>query len=136
TNDNNASCNNISASGGSSYNLTRDASSTVTINFTHASNRSNLTTGTYYLDIGNVTSNSNSTEDNASNLYDEGASVSLSTAWAGLEDCGGIGASNPDCWIVYYLDVPGTQDPGGYYTGYCWCGRQDTTPEGDCGTCT
>ncbi|MCK4335318.1 MAG: hypothetical protein KAW40_01195, partial [Candidatus Aenigmarchaeota archaeon] len=35
TNDNNASCNNITANGGTGYNLTRDASSTVDINFSH-----------------------------------------------------------------------------------------------------
>ena len=136
TNDNNASCNNITASGGTGYNLTRDASSTVDINFSHTSNRSNLTTGTYTFDIGNVTYNSNYTANNAADLYDTASSDPLLISWVGLEDCGGINATDPDCWMMYYLDVPGAQAPGSYYTGYCWCGRQPGTGEGDCGTCT
>ena len=133
TNDNNASCNNITANGGTSYNLTRDASSTVDINFSHASNRSNLTTGTYEIDIGNVTYNSNYTANNATDLYDTASSDPLLITWVGLEDCSSINATDPDCWMMYYLDVPGAQEPGSYETGYCWCGSQSGT---SCGTCT
>lgn len=136
TSDNNASCNNITANGGSSYNLTRDSSSTVDINFSHTSNRSNLTTGTYTLDIGNVTYNANSTENNATNLYDTGSSEVLLIAWVGMETCGNVDENNPDCWAMYYLDVPAAQEPGNYYTGYCWCGRQQGTAEANCGSCT
>lgn len=136
TNDNNASCNNISSNGGTSYNLTRDASSTVDINFSHASNHTSLTTGSHDILIGNVTYNSDYAENNATGLYDAGTSSPLSTSWIGMENCGGINATDPNCWIMYYLDVPGNQQPGTYVAGYCWCGRQVGSPEGDCGSCT
>jgi len=131
---NNASCNNISANGGTAYNLTVDATSTVTINFTHASNRTNLTTGTNTLDIGNVTYNSNSTENNATALLGNSTATSLSTSWVGMEECGTLG-DGANCWETYFLDVPAGQAPGVYITGYCWCGRQQDTSDTNCGTC-
>ena len=135
TNDNNASCNSIAANGGTSYNLTVDQSSTVNINFTHAGNRTNLTDGTNTLNIGNVTYNSNSTANNGTNLLNAGTSESLSTSWDGMEICGTLGGG-ANCWATYFLDVPATQPPGVYITGYCWCGRQVGSDIGNCGSCT
>jgi hypothetical protein len=134
TDDNNASNNNF-WNPGTGYNLTVDSSSTVNINFTHASNRSNLTTGTYTIDIGNVTYNSNSTARDGSNLYDAGTSEAMSTSWIGMETCGDLG-DNGNCWATYFLDVPDQQEPGAYEAGYCWCGRQTTADISVCGSCT
>jgi len=134
TTDNNASNNNF-WNPGTGYNLTVDASSTVNINFTHASNRTNLTTGTYYLGIGNVTYNSNSTARGGINLADASGSEALSTSWDDLETCDNL-ADDGNCWLAYFLDVPAAQEPGSYEAGYCWCGRQQGTAEANCGSCT
>lgn len=123
--------------GGSGYNLTVNSETTVTINFTQTSNRSNLTTGTYILDIGNVTTNSNSTKDNGTNLpTNESATALEYLSWRGMEDCEGIAETGGHCWITYFLGVPTDQAPGSYETGYCWCGRQQGTADTNCGTCT
>jgi hypothetical protein len=135
TNDNNASCNTGGPSSGSGLNLTVDPSSTVSINFTHATNRTNLTDGINTLNIGNVTSNSNSTANSGTNLLDAGTSTGLSMTWMEMETCGTLGTSS-NCWSAYFLDVPAAQAPGVYKIGYCWCGRQQGTAEANCGTCT
>lgn len=135
TNDNNATCNNASANGGTDYNLTIGTESTVNVNFTHASNRSNLTTGTYIIDIGNVTSNSNSTANNGSNLLNATESISLNNSWGVMENCTSL-VDGENCWVTYFLDVPINQPPGTYITGYCWCGRETNKAETLCGTCT
>lgn len=135
TTDINATCNTGGAGGGTGFNLTVDASSTVDINFTHASNRSNLTDSTNIIEIANVTTNSNITANNGENLYDAGTSTTLSTAWQGMETCGTLG-DGANCWTTYFLDIPASQPPGTYIVGYCWCGRQQGTAEGNCGTCT
>lgn len=123
--------------GGSGYNLTVNSETTVIINFTQASNRSNLTTGTFTLDIGNVTTNSNTTEDNGSNLLDNSTATALAyITWLGMEDCEGIAETGGDCWVTYFLGVPTDQAPGNYQTGYCWCGRQQGIADSYCGTCT
>ncbi len=130
----NASCNTGGADGGTGYNLTVDTSSTVNINFSHASNRTNLTDGTNTFDIGNVTYNSNSTS-NTGPILDNSTAASLSNGWGGMETCGTLG-DGANCWAAYFLDIPTAQAPGVYLTGYCWCGRQQGTSEGNCGTCT
>jgi hypothetical protein len=134
TNDNNATCNTGGPDSGTGFNLTVDQSSTVNINFTHAANRSNLTDGTYTIMIANVTTHSNATANNGTNLLDAGTSITLSTSWQGMETCGTLG-DGANCWITYFLDVPAAQPPGTYIVGYCWCGRQEGTAEGNCGTC-
>lgn len=135
TNDNNATCNNVTANGGTGYNITVDQSSTVNINFTHASNRTNLTDGTNTLNIVNVTYNSNATANDGANLLNATSSEPLNTSWIGMETCGTLG-DGANCWATYFLDVPASTPPGVYVTGYCWCGRQQATDEGNCGTCT
>jgi len=136
TDNNNASCNNITANGGTGYNLTVDASSTVSVNFTQASNRTNLTDGTNTIVINaNLTYNSNSTNNTASNLLDPAVSEALSNSWKAMENCTNLGGS-ADCWSTYFLDIPDGQAPGNYYTGYCWCGREINKAESLCGTCT
>jgi hypothetical protein len=137
----NASCNNITVNltGGTAYNLTVDATSTVNVNFTHASNRTNLTTGTYYLAIANVTYNSNSTANfNETELHDPDDSDPMEDGdggnWGPLEDCDNLG-DNKNCWITYYIDIPSYQPPGNYFTGYCWCGRDVNGAETLCGEC-
>jgi len=135
TNDNNASCNTAGPNSGTAYNLTVDSSSTVSINFTHASNRTNLTDGTNILIIGNVTTHSNSTANNGTNLLNAATSTSLSNSWQGMETCGTVGNAG-NCWSAYFLDIPANQPPGTYLTGYCWCGRQTTTDINNCGSCT
>ena len=135
---NNGSCNwGIGQNGGSGYNITVETETTVTVNFTQTSNRSNLTTGTYIIDIANVTTNSNTTEDNGTNLLDNATATALTyITWVGMEDCEGISEAGGDCWITYFLGVPTDQSPGNYWTGYCWCGRQQGTADSNCGTCT
>lgn len=138
TNDNNATCNNITEEqpGGTGYNLTVDGSSTTDINFTHAVNRTNLTDGTNEIDINyNLTYNSNSTFNNASNLLDTSLSETINTTWDVMENCTAL-SDNENCWATYFLDIPDGQAPGNYYIGYCWCGRRTGTAEGNCGTCT
>ncbi len=135
TNDNNATGNDDGPGGGTGYNLTVGTESTVNVNFTHAANRTNLTTGSSYLGIGNVTTNSNSTANDGANLMDPSGSTSLSNSWKAMEDCENLG-DGANCWITYFLDVPVNQPPGNYNAGYCWCGRQTGTSESNCGTCT
>lgn len=136
TSDNNGTCNwGVGLNGGTGYNITVDQSSTVNINFTHATNRTNMTDGTNFLDIGNVTYNSNSTEDNSTLLITPGDSEAMSMSWVEMETCGTL-SDGVSCWSTYFLDVPITQPPGTYKIGYCWCGRQQGTGEGNCGTCT
>lgn len=136
TNNNNATCNNITTNGGTGYNLTVDPSSTVSINFTHATNRTNLTDGVNTISIdANLTYHSNSTANNASNLKDAATSTALSNSWKAMENCTSLTDSD-NCWSTYFLDIPLNQAPGNYWTGYCWCGRQTGTAEGNCGTCT
>jgi hypothetical protein len=135
TNDNNASCNTGGPDSGTGFNLTVDQSSTVSINFTYSSNRTNLTDGTYIINIANVTTHSNSTANNGTNLLDAVTSTALSTSWQGMETCGNLG-DGTNCWITYFLDIPAVQPPGTYIVGYCWCGRQQGTDEVNCGTCT
>jgi hypothetical protein len=134
SNGNNASCNNNAANGGSTFNLTVDASSTVSINFSHASNRTNLTTESYYIGIGNVTYHANSTANNGTNIFSNGTAISLTNGWSGMETCESS-SINSNCWATYFLSVPAGQQPGVYVTGYCWCGRQEGTSESNCGTC-
>ncbi len=134
TNDNNASCNTGGPDSGTGFNLTVDQSSTVSINFTYSSNRTNLTDGTYIINIANVTTHSNSTANNGTNLLDAGTSTTFNTSWQGMETCGTLG-DGANCWITYFLDIPAGQPPGTYIVGYCWCGRQQATDEVNCGTC-
>jgi len=142
TDGNNATCNSgYWLYSGTGYNITINSESTVNINFTHASNRSNLTTGTYNIDIGNVTYNSNSTNSTGAptgnDLWDNSTATALSTSWIQMEDCDNNDKTNkPNCWVTYFLNVPSGQEPGDYETGYCWCGRQTTKAESLCGTCT
>ncbi len=138
TRGNNATCNwGQGDNGGSGYNLTLGTETTVNVNFTHASNRSNLTTGTYEIGIANVTYNSNSTEDNGSNMLNNDTATALSTNWDEMEDCTNLDKSTKtDCWETYFLNVPSAQPPGDYETGYCWCGRRTNTAETNCGSCT
>lgn len=136
TTNNNGTCNNITANGGTGYNLTVDASSTVNINFTHATNRTNLTDGSNVIMIdSNLTYNSNNTENKASQLMSPALSEALTNGWKAMGNCTNLGDSE-NCWITYFLDIPTNQAPGNYWTGYCWCGRQTGTSESNCGTCT
>ena len=135
TNDNNASCNTAGPGGGTGYNLTVGTESTVNVNFTHSSNRTDLTDGSNSIGIGNVTTNSNSTANDGANLLDASTSTPLSNSWTLMEDCENLG-DGTNCWITYFLDVPAEQPPGTYIAGYCWCGRQTGTSESNCGTCT
>ena len=136
TNNNNGTCNSITANSGTGYNISVDGSSTVNINFTHASNRTNLTDGSNDILIdSNLTYNSNNTENNASQLRDPVLSEALKLAWKEMGNCTNL-AVNDNCWATYFLDIPSGQSPGNYYTGYCWCGRQVGTTETNCGTCT
>ncbi len=137
TTGNNATCNwGQGDNGGSGYNLTVDPSSTVNLNFTHASNRTNLTDGTNVIMIlDNVTYHSNSTEDNGTAIMNNDTAVSLGISWVGQETCGNLGDGS-DCWSTYFLDVVAGQPPGNYQTGYCWCGRQQGSVDSNCGTCT
>lgn len=129
----NATCN-TGGPGGTGFNLTVDPSSTVSINFSHAGNRTNLTDGTNTFNIGNVTYNSDSTS-NTGAILSNSTATSLSNGWGGMETCGTLG-NGANCWATYFLDIPGSQPPGVYMTGYCWCGRQQATDEVNCGTCT
>ncbi|MEM2117234.1 MAG: hypothetical protein QW754_05860 [Thermoplasmata archaeon] len=135
TNGNNATCNTNGPSGGTNYNLTVDPSSTVNINFTHSSNRTNLISGGDTIPISNVKYHSSSTSNTDSNLYNYGTAISLSNSWGGLENCGNLG-DGQNCWITYFIDIPSSTPPGNYLAGYCWCGRQVGTSESSCGSCT
>jgi len=136
TDNNNGTCNSVTANSGTGYNISVDGSSTVSINFTHAGNRTNLTDGTNDILINsNLTYNSNNTENNASQLRDPVLSEALKLAWKAMGNCTNL-ADNENCWATYFLDIPSGQDPGSYYIGYCWCGRQVATDESNCGTCT
>jgi hypothetical protein len=137
TTGNNATCNwGQGDNGGSGFNLTVDPSSTVNINFTHATNRTNLTDGTNFIMIlNNVTTHSNITEDNGTNLLNNDTATSLSNSWLEQETCDSLG-DGANCWSTYFLDVGLEQPPGTYETGYCWCGRQIATDINTCGTCT
>lgn len=131
---NNATCNTGGPGSGTGFNLTVDTSSTVNINFSHAGNRTNLTDGTNTLNVGNVTYNSDSASNTGAILGNDTA-TSLSNSWSGMETCGTLG-DGANCWAVYFLDIPVTTAPGVYKIGYCWCGRQQGTSEGNCGSCT
>ena len=136
TDGNNATCNSgYWGVGGTGYNITVDSSSTVNINFTHASNRTDLTTGTDTIDIGNVTSHSSSTASNSAGIWDNSTATSLSNSWLGLENCGNIPNTGGNCWITYFINIPADQTPGDYKAGYCWCGRQQGQSQSLCGTC-
>ncbi len=137
TDGNNATCNSgYWGVGGTGYNLTVDPSSTVDINFTHASNRTNLTDGTNTFDIANVTSHSNSTASDGAGIWDNSTATSLSNSWLSMEDCDSVSQTGGNCWSTYFINIPVAQVPGDYKTGYCWCGRQENQPEALCGTCT
>jgi hypothetical protein len=128
----NATCNNNTGSG--NYNLTTGSETTVNVNFTHASNRTELTTGTYNLNIGNLTTNS-ATSNVSAGLLSNATATALSSSWLEMENCGTL-AKNSNCYATYFLDVPLSTQPGLYIAGYCWCGRQTATAEGNCGACT
>jgi|GEM_PF-1990514 len=138
TDGNNATCNSgYWGVGGTGYNLTVNTESTVTVNFTHASNQTNLTdwSGNYIM-IGNITTHSNSTQSNGAGIWDNSTATGLSNSWLAMEDCEGIPQTGGNCWITYFMNVPVDQVPGDYNTGYCWCGRQQNQAESLCGTCT
>jgi hypothetical protein len=137
TDGNNATCNSgYWGTGGTGYNLTVKSDTTVTVNFTHASNQTNLTDWSLnYIMIGNVTSHSNSTASDGAGIWDNATSTSMSSSWLAMEDCEGIPESGGNCWVTYFLNVPTDQTPGDYDTGYCWCGRQQGQSETLCGTC-
>lgn len=141
TDGNNATCNSgYWGVGGTGYNITVNTDTSVTVNFTHASNQTNLTDGTNYIMIGNVTTHSNSTnssgEPAGNNLWDNGTATAISNSWLAMEDCEGIPQTGGDCWATYFINIPADQVPGDYTTGYCWCGRQQGQAEALCGTCT
>jgi hypothetical protein len=131
TNDNPALNNSNGPGGGTAYNITIDASTTVNVDLYHDATV-NLVSGSYIIGIGNVTHQANTTSNTGNNLVAAG-STALSTTYSIIGSICQNLLANSNCWISYWLDSPTAQPPESYTTTYKYCAVQNGTSYGQCG---
>jgi hypothetical protein len=131
TNDNPALNNTNGAGGGTAYNITIDASTTVDVDLYNDAS-GDLVSGSYIIGLGNVTNQANTTSNTGENLVSTG-SIALSTTYSIIGSICQNLVANSNCWISYWLDSPTAQPPGNYNTTYEYCAVQNSTGYGQCG---
>jgi hypothetical protein len=110
-------------SGGTEYNITVDPVSNTNVDFYHkGDDLVHLQISTEIIAVGNVSEASSTL--NETNGFS--ALTGLATAWSIMGDsavnCTDVSRASGNCWVKYWLDVPGPIRGGTYNTSYYFCG--------------